>query len=43
MDAGEKVGVGSTPTVFINGVKLEDLTPEGLRAAIDKALANAKK
>lgn len=43
MDAGEKVGIDSTPTVFINGVKLYDMTPEGLRAAIDKALAKAKK
>ncbi|HEV7396318.1 MAG TPA: thioredoxin domain-containing protein [Pyrinomonadaceae bacterium] len=41
MDAAEKVGIGSTPTVFINGTKLYDMTPEGLRAAIDKALAKA--
>lgn len=39
LDDGEIVGVDSTPTIFINGVRLTDLTPEGLRAAIDKALA----
>lgn len=36
---GEKYGVESTPTIFINGVALSVLSPEGLRAAIDKALA----
>jgi protein-disulfide isomerase len=41
MDDGEKYGVDSTPTIFINGVTLTELTPEGLRAAIDKALAAA--
>ena len=40
---GEIVGIDSTPTIFVNGVKLDDLTPEGLRAAIDKALARAPK
>jgi len=39
IDDGEKYGVDSTPTIFINGVTLTVLTPEGLRAAIDKALA----
>jgi protein-disulfide isomerase len=39
LEDGEVAGIDSTPTIFINGVKLEDLTPEGLRAAIDKALA----
>ncbi|MDQ2856144.1 MAG: thioredoxin domain-containing protein [Acidobacteriota bacterium] len=34
-------GVESTPTLFINGIMLMDLTPEGLTAAIDKALAKA--
>ena len=43
MEDGEKYGVDSTPTIFINGVALTDLTPEGLRAAIDKALAAAPK
>ncbi|MCU1266060.1 MAG: formate/nitrite transporter [Acidobacteria bacterium] len=36
------LGVKGTPTVFLNGVEVpfEQLTPEGLRAAINKALAN---
>jgi protein-disulfide isomerase len=38
---GEIAGIDSTPTIFINGVKLEDLSPEGLRAAIEKALGKA--
>ncbi|HKP45639.1 MAG TPA: thioredoxin domain-containing protein [Pyrinomonadaceae bacterium] len=37
---GEKYGVDSTPTIFINGVALTELSSEGLRAAIDKALAS---
>jgi len=41
LDDGEKAGIDSTPTVFINGVKLYDLSAEGLRAAIDKALKKA--
>lgn len=41
MDDGEKYGVDSTPTIFINGVALTVLSPEELRAAIDKALASA--
>ena len=43
MEEGEKYGVDSTPTVFINGVALTVLSPEALRAAIDKALATAAK
>ncbi|HEX9630235.1 MAG TPA: thioredoxin domain-containing protein [Pyrinomonadaceae bacterium] len=39
IDDGEKYGVDSTPTIFINGGALTVLSPEGLRAAIDKALA----
>ena len=35
---GEAYGVDGTPTIFINGVRLRSLTPEGLRAAIDQAL-----
>ncbi len=41
MNDGEKYGVESTPTIFINGVALSVLSDEGLRAAIDKALAAA--
>jgi protein-disulfide isomerase len=36
---GEAYGVTATPTIFINGVQLTNLTPEGLRAALDRALA----
>lgn len=35
---GEKLGVSSTPTIFINGKRLRDRTPESLKAAIDAAL-----
>lgn len=38
---GELYGVGATPTIFINGVMLTELTSGALRAAIDRALANA--
>jgi len=38
---GELYGVGATPTIFINGVMLTELTSDALRAAIDRALANA--
>src|SRR4029079_18890024 len=33
----EMSGVGSTPTIFVNGVQLRILSAEGLRAAIDRA------
>ncbi|MGA9994111.1 MAG: thioredoxin domain-containing protein [Pyrinomonadaceae bacterium] len=36
---GEFYGVNATPSIFINGVRLRDLTAEGLKAAIDRALA----
>jgi protein-disulfide isomerase len=36
---GEAYGVQATPTIFINGVQLQNMTPEGLRAALDRALA----
>ena len=37
------LGVKGTPTVFVNGVEVpfEQLNPEGLRAAINKALSSA--
>lgn len=41
MDDGEMYGVESTPTIFINGVMLGNLSAEGLRAAIDSALAKS--
>jgi protein-disulfide isomerase len=38
---GEIYGIESTPTIFINGVKLNELSAEDLRAAIDRALGTA--
>jgi protein-disulfide isomerase len=35
---GYKIGINSTPTVFINGKRVRDRSPEGLKAAIDAAL-----
>ena len=40
---GEEVGVDSTPTIFINGVRQRDLSPEGLRAGVERALTKAGK
>jgi protein-disulfide isomerase len=40
VDDGEAYGVDGTPTIFINGVRLRNLTAEGMRAAIDRALAS---
>lgn len=37
---GEAYGVDATPTIFINGVRLLNLTPEGIRTAIDRALSS---
>ena len=39
MNDGEMYGVGSTPTIFINGVMLRTLSAEALREAIDRTLA----
>jgi protein-disulfide isomerase len=41
VDDGELYGVDSTPAIFINGVRLQDLSAQGIRAAIDKAFARA--
>ena len=41
VEDGEQYGVDSTPSIFVNGVRLRDLTPEALRAAIDRALARS--
>lgn len=35
---GDDYGVGSTPTIFINGIKVRRATPDGLHKAIDAAL-----
>jgi protein-disulfide isomerase len=42
MAEGDKLGVDSTPTMFVNGEKLEGAVPEDqLRAILDRALADA--
>jgi len=43
MDDGEIYGIGSTPSIFINGVLLKTLSAEALREAIDKAAATGTK
>jgi protein-disulfide isomerase len=40
---GEMYGVGSTPTIFINGVQLKTLSADGLKEAIDRAAASRAK
>jgi len=42
VEDGETYGVGSTPTIFVNGVQLRLLSAEGLRAAIDRAAGSPK-
>lgn len=42
VEDGEMYGVGSTPTIFINGVQLRLLSEEGLRAAIDRTAGTPK-
>jgi protein-disulfide isomerase len=37
IEDGEIYGVGSTPTIFVNGVQLKVLNADGLREAIDRA------
>ncbi|HEY0006648.1 MAG TPA: thioredoxin domain-containing protein [Pyrinomonadaceae bacterium] len=39
VEDGELYGVESTPTIFVNGVRLYDMNTETLRAMIDRALA----
>jgi protein-disulfide isomerase len=36
---GEMYGVESTPTIFVNGVVLTEFSADGLKAAIDRAMA----
>ena len=43
LEDGEVYGVGSTPTIFINGVQLRTLSEEALREALDRAVGNAGK
>lgn len=40
---GQAYGITGTPTVFVNGVRVNNLSAETLRAAIDRALARKKK
>lgn len=41
IDDGQMYGVESTPTIFINGITLRELSGEALRAAIDRGLARS--
>ncbi len=43
IEDGESYGIESTPTFFINGVILTEYSGNGLRAAIEKAVARAGK
>jgi len=43
IEEGEAYGIDSTPTFFINGIVLTEYSGEGLRAAIEKAFARAKR
>jgi protein-disulfide isomerase len=38
---GQRLGIGSTPTLFVNGRRAKDTTYEGLKAAIEAALKPA--
>lgn len=38
IEDGKRYGLTSTPTIFVNGVKVRQLSAEGFRRAIDKAL-----
>jgi protein-disulfide isomerase len=40
---GQKVGVNSTPSFFVNGVRIREVTYDGLKAAIDSALKSPAK
>lgn len=40
---GEMYGIGSTPTLFINGVQLKVLSADGLKEAIERAAASRSK
>jgi len=38
IEDGKRYGLSSTPTIFVNGVKVRQLSPQSFRKAIDKAL-----
>lgn len=40
MKDGESYGIGGTPTIFINGVKVRNLSAQSFRQTIDRALKN---
>jgi protein-disulfide isomerase len=40
---GEKIGVDSTPSVFINGKRVRDKSPEALKVAVEAAIKDAAK
>jgi protein-disulfide isomerase len=40
---GRRAGVGGTPTIFVNGIRLRDRSLKGFQAAIDKQLQNLGK
>src|SRR5215213_8999189 len=42
IDAGERAGVAGTPTVFVNGRRVERATYEALKGAIDAALKTSR-
>ena len=42
MDDGEMYGVEATPTIFINGVMLTEMSADGLRAAIERAFSKVQ-
>jgi protein-disulfide isomerase len=39
MADGEALGITSTPTIFVNGRRVRHISPDGFRAAIERALA----
>jgi protein-disulfide isomerase len=41
IDDGQIYGVESTPTIFVNGITLRELSGEALRAAIERILARS--
>jgi protein-disulfide isomerase len=43
VEEGEVYGIEATPTIYINGVILTELSADGLRAAIEKAFAKTQK
>ena len=43
MTDGQAAGVGGTPTIFVNGVRLENRSDEGFESAVREALKTVKK